>query len=51
MEALRFLGVWKLGVSPLVLILLMQFRAEGIMGNKEDGEHPGRFGKGTVRTK
>jgi len=35
MEALRFLGVWKWVVIPFVLILLMQFRPEGIMGNKE----------------
>ena len=35
MEALRFLGVWKWVVIPLLLILLMQFRPEGIMGNKE----------------
>ncbi|SNS26977.1 amino acid/amide ABC transporter membrane protein 2, HAAT family [Humidesulfovibrio mexicanus] len=35
MEALRFLGVWKWVVIPLVLILLMQFRPEGLMGNKE----------------
>jgi branched-chain amino acid transport system permease protein len=35
MEALRFLDVWKWVVIPLLLILLMQFRPEGIMGNKE----------------
>jgi len=35
MEALRFLGVWKWVVIPLLLILLMQFRPEGLMGNKE----------------
>jgi len=35
MEALRFLDVWKWVVIPLLLILLMQFRPEGLMGNKE----------------
>lgn len=35
MEALRFLDVWKWVVIPLLLILLMQFRPEGVMGNKE----------------
>jgi branched-chain amino acid transport system permease protein len=27
--------VWKWVIIPLVLILLMQFRPEGILGNKE----------------
>lgn len=35
MEALRFLDVWKWVVIPLLLILLMQFRPEGLMGNRE----------------
>jgi branched-chain amino acid transport system permease protein len=35
MEALRFLDVWKWVVIPLLLILLMQFRPEGLMGSKE----------------
>ena len=35
LEILRPLQVWKWVVIPLVLILLMLFRPEGIMGNKE----------------
>jgi branched-chain amino acid transport system permease protein len=34
-EALRPLGILKWVVIPLLLILLMQFRPEGIMGNRE----------------
>lgn len=34
-EVLRPLGILKWVVIPLVLILLMQFRPEGIMGNRE----------------
>ena len=35
LEGLRPLQVWKWVVIPLILILLMLFRPEGIMGNKE----------------
>lgn len=35
MELLRPLQVWKWVIIPLTLVLLMQFRPEGIMGNKE----------------
>ena len=35
LEVLRPLEIWKWVVIPLLLILLMQFRPEGIMGNKE----------------
>ncbi len=35
MEFLRPLQVWKWVIIPLTLVLLMQFRPEGIMGNKE----------------
>jgi len=32
---MRPLEIWKWVVIPLLLILLMQFRPEGIMGNRE----------------
>ena len=35
LEALRPLQIYKWVLVPLILILLMQFRPEGIMGNKE----------------
>ncbi len=35
LEALRPLGVLKWVVIPLVLIVVMQFRPEGLMGNRE----------------
>lgn len=35
LEVLRPLEIWKWVVIPLLLILLMQFRPEGLMGNKE----------------
>ena len=35
MEVLRFTGVFKWVIIPLILVLLMQFRPEGIMGNRE----------------
>jgi branched-chain amino acid transport system permease protein len=35
LEALRPLGIFKWVFIPLLLILLMQFRPEGLMGNKE----------------
>jgi branched-chain amino acid transport system permease protein len=35
LEALRPLQILKWVMIPLLLILLMQFRPEGIMGNKE----------------
>jgi ABC-type branched-chain amino acid transport system, permease component len=35
LEALRPLQIYKWVIVPLILILLMQFRPEGIMGNKE----------------
>jgi branched-chain amino acid transport system permease protein len=38
LEALRPLQIIKWIVIPLVLVILMQFRPEGIMGNKELGD-------------
>jgi len=38
LEALRGLGIIKWIVIPLLLVILMQFRPEGIMGNKELGD-------------
>ncbi|PNU19818.1 branched-chain amino acid ABC transporter permease [Geothermobacter hydrogeniphilus] len=38
LEALRPLQIIKWVVIPLLLIILMQFRPEGIMGNKELGD-------------
>jgi branched-chain amino acid transport system permease protein len=35
LELMRPLGIFKWVVIPLLLILLMQFRPEGIMGNRE----------------
>jgi len=35
LELLRPLQIWKWVVIPLLLILLMQFRPEGLMGNRE----------------
>jgi branched-chain amino acid transport system permease protein len=35
MELLRFLGIWRWVVGPLLLVLLMIFRPQGIMGFKE----------------
>ncbi len=35
MELLRSLQVWKWVLIPLLLIILMMFRPEGIMGNRE----------------
>ncbi len=35
MEVLRPLGIFKWVIIPLVLIIVMQFRPEGIMGNRE----------------
>jgi len=35
MEVLRPLGLYKWVIIPLVLIIIMQFRPEGIMGNRE----------------
>lgn len=34
-EALRFLGIWRFVVAPVLLILLMIFRPKGIMGGHE----------------
>jgi branched-chain amino acid transport system permease protein len=35
MELLRFLGIWRWVVGPLLLVLLMIFRPQGLMGFKE----------------
>lgn len=35
LEALRDLQIWKWVIVPFMLIILMQFRPEGIMGNRE----------------
>ncbi len=35
MEMLRFLGLWRWVVGPLLLVLLMIFRPQGLMGFKE----------------
>jgi branched-chain amino acid transport system permease protein len=35
LEAMRPLNILKWVVIPLLLILLMQFRPEGLMGNRE----------------
>jgi len=35
LEVLRFLGIWRFVVAPLLLIALMIFRPLGIMGGKE----------------
>ena len=35
MEILRPLGIWRWVVGPLLLVLLMIFRPQGIMGFKE----------------
>ncbi len=35
LEALRDLGLWRMGVMPLLLVLLMIFRPRGIMGLRE----------------
>lgn len=37
LEALRDLGIWRMVVSPLLLIILMLFRPRGIMGGREWG--------------
>ena len=34
-EVLRFLGVWRMVLMPLILVLLMLFRPRGIMGLRE----------------
>ena len=35
MEPLRFLGLYKWVVIPMLLILLMFYRPEGLLGNRE----------------
>ncbi len=35
MELLRFLGIWRWVVGPLLLVLLMIFRPQGLVGFKE----------------
>ena len=35
MEMLRFLGIWRWVAGPLLLVLLMIFRPQGLMGFKE----------------
>nr|MBO2478055.1 branched-chain amino acid ABC transporter permease [Bacillota bacterium] len=35
LEALRFMGVWRMALAPLLLVLLMILRPTGIMGLKE----------------
>lgn len=35
LEALRFMGVWRMAVMPLILVGLMLFRRRGIMGMRE----------------
>ncbi len=35
LEVLRPLQIWKWVIIPLILIIVMQFRPEGIMGNRE----------------
>ncbi|MBO8142666.1 MAG: branched-chain amino acid ABC transporter permease [Firmicutes bacterium] len=35
LEALRFLGVWRMVLAPLLLVLLMVLRPTGIMGLRE----------------
>lgn len=35
LELLRPLQIWKWVIIPLILIIVMQFRPEGIMGNRE----------------
>ena len=35
MELLRFLGIWRWVIGPLLLVLLMIFRPQGLMGFKE----------------
>jgi branched-chain amino acid transport system permease protein len=35
MELLRFLGLWRWVIGPLLLVLLMIFRPQGLMGFKE----------------
>jgi branched-chain amino acid transport system permease protein len=37
LELLRPLGIWRWVVGPLMLVLLMIFRPQGIMGFKEVG--------------
>lgn len=35
LEGLRSLGVWRMVISPLILIIIMLRRPQGIMGNRE----------------
>lgn len=35
LEALRFMGVWRMAIMPLILIGLMLFRRRGILGLRE----------------
>jgi branched-chain amino acid transport system permease protein len=46
LELLRPLQILKWVVIPLLLILLMQFRPEGLMGNKELPDLINRFRRG-----
>ena len=48
LEALRFFGVWRFVVAPVLLIALMIYRPLGIMGGKEwKWLQPRRFAKET----
>jgi branched-chain amino acid transport system permease protein len=56
MELLRFLGIWRWVVGPLLLVLLMIYRPQGLMGFKEarwlrPAHWFGRGGPGTVGDK
>lgn len=56
MELLRFLGIWRWVVGPLLLVLLMIFRPQGLMGFKEvrwlsPANWFGRGGPGTESSK
>lgn len=35
LEALRGLGVWRMVISPLILVIIMLTRPRGLMGNRE----------------
>jgi len=35
LEALRFMGVWRMAIMPLILVALMLFRRRGLLGYRE----------------
>jgi branched-chain amino acid transport system permease protein len=56
MELLRFLGIWRWVIGPLLLVLLMIYRPQGLMGFREvrwlrPANWFGRGGPGTVSSK